>query len=245
MHRLPDGSIPLLYPGQGLPHPLLDRYADFTSALITTPHIHIVLGLGVGCSHMAVRALIDHDSLAGHDQQGKVSRVRDHLGVPPILHQTPERLEFGVAYVDGPLEFVQAGKAPPAIRCRNHRPRRLCTEKPVLNNFAQLLHKNRTPNPPQAAFNLGFCASPRTTPSNNGASPAKSGITPRILITSKCEGAYPSGQDTPSNRLRPHRPISQDFKGPLAPRAAPANTLALEGNWYTCGERQLALQVQG
>ena len=44
MHLRPDGSIPLLYPGQGLPHPLLYRYPDFKPALTTTPHIHAMRG---------------------------------------------------------------------------------------------------------------------------------------------------------------------------------------------------------
>ena len=93
-----------------LPHPFPDGYADFMSALITKPHIHIVLSPGVGYSHLAVRALVDHDFPAGHDQRGKVPRVGDHLGGPPIPHQQPERLELGVAHADGRLEFVQAGK---------------------------------------------------------------------------------------------------------------------------------------
>ena len=50
---------------------------------------------------MAVGALIDHEFLAGHDQQGKLSRVGDHLGVPPLSQQQPERLEVGVAHADG------------------------------------------------------------------------------------------------------------------------------------------------
>ena len=39
IHRRPDGSIPMLYTGQGLPHSLLDGYADLKSALTTTPHM--------------------------------------------------------------------------------------------------------------------------------------------------------------------------------------------------------------